>query len=65
MDTQKLIPVIAVVSGVVTVIWGTLANDWSQSWLALFAGGIAVTILSILNRDKPEKEDGEEKENGE
>ena len=52
MDTKKLIPVISIVSVGVMVLWGTLANDWSQSWLAVFAGGIAITVLSMLNKDK-------------
>lgn len=52
MDTKKLIPIIAIVSVGVMVLWGTLANDWSKSWLAVFAGGIAITCLSILGKDK-------------
>ena len=61
---KKLIPIIAIVSGAVMVIWGMLANDWSKSWLAVFVGGIAITVLSILNKDKIEKEDKEEKKDG-
>ena len=61
MDMKKLIPIISIVSGAVMVIWGMLANDWSKSWLAVFVGGIAITVLSILNKDKIEKEDKEEK----
>ncbi len=64
MDMKKLIPIIAIVSGAVMVIWGMLANDWSKSWLAVFVGGIAITVLSILNKDKIEKEDKEEKKDG-
>ena len=64
MDMKKLIPIISIVSGAVMVIWGMLANDWSKSWLAVFVGGIAITVLSILNKDKIEKEDKEEKKDG-
>lgn len=50
MDTKKLIPVISIVSVGVMVVWGMLANDWSKSWLAVFAGGIIIAVLSILNK---------------
>ena len=65
MDTKKLIPIIAVVSVAVMVIWGTLANDWNKSWLAVFVGGIAMFVVNILNKDKIEKEDKKEKKEGE
>ena len=64
MDVKKLIPIISIVSVAVMIIWGMLANDWSKSWLAVFVGGIAITILSILNKDKIEKEDKEGKKDG-
>jgi hypothetical protein len=50
MDNKKLIPVISMVSVGVMVIWGTLANDWSKSWIAVMAGGIAIAALSIINK---------------
>ncbi|MBO7662465.1 MAG: hypothetical protein J6U01_03760 [Clostridia bacterium] len=50
MNNKKLIPVISMISVGVMIVWGTLANDWSKSWLAVFAGGIAIAVLSILNR---------------
>lgn len=52
MDNKKLIPVISIVSVGVMVVWGLLANDWSKSWLAVFAGGIAIAVLSVVNKDK-------------
>ena len=58
MDTKKLIPIISMVSVLVMFLWGYLANDWSRSWLAVFAGGIIIAIISILGRDKGKK-DGE------
>ncbi len=58
MDTKKLIPIISMVSVLVMFLWGYLANDWSRSWLAVFAGGIIIAIISILGKDK-EKKDGE------
>ena len=50
MDNKKLIPVISMVSVGVMVVWGTLANDWSKSWLAVMVGGIAITVLSVVNK---------------
>ena len=52
MDNKKLIPAIAMISAGVMVVWGLLANDWSKSWLAVFAGGIAIAVLSAVNKDK-------------
>ena len=50
MDIKKWIPVIAIVSVGVMVVWGVLAKDWSRSWLAVFIGGIAITALNILKK---------------
>ena len=54
MDTKKLIPIISVVSVAVMMLWGTLGNAWDKSWLAVFIGGIAITVISIMNKDKKE-----------
>ena len=51
MDMKKLIPIIAIVSGAVMVIWGMLANDWSKSWLAVFVGGILMAIVNVLGKN--------------
>ena len=50
MDNKKLIPVISMVSVGVMVVWGMLANDWSKSWIAVMIGGIAIAVLSIVNK---------------
>ena len=50
MDNKKLIPVISLVSVGVMVVWGMLANDWSRSWIAVMAGGIAIAVLSVVNK---------------
>ena len=61
MDTKKLIPIIAMVSVLVMFLWGYLVPDgWSKSWLAVFAGGIIITAISIMNNDKGKK--GEKKD---
>ena len=61
MDTKKLIPIIAMVSVLIMFLWGYLVPDgWSKSWLAVFAGGIIITAISIMNNDKGKK--GEKKD---
>ena len=50
MDNKKLIPAISMVSVGVMVVWGLLANDWSKSWIAVMIGGIAIAVLSIVNK---------------
>ena len=55
MKLKYLIPVIAIISIGIMVVWGTLANSWQYSWLAVFAGGIAIVIVSILIKSKEDK----------
>lgn len=50
MDLKKLNTIIPIVSVAVMIIWGTLANDWSKSWLAVFVGGILMTILNVMGK---------------
>ena len=58
MDTKKLIPIIAMVSVLIMFLWGYLVPDgWSKSWLAVFAGGIIITAISIMNNDKGKKDE--------
>ena len=55
MKLKYLIPVIAIISIGIMVVWGTLANSYQHSWLAVFAGGIAIVIVSILIKSKEDK----------
>jgi hypothetical protein len=58
MDTKKLIPIVAMVSVLIMFLWGYLVPDgWSKSWLAVFAGGIIITAISIMNNDKGKKDE--------
>lgn len=57
MKLKYLIPVIAIISIGITVVWGTLANSYQHSWLAIFAGGIAIAVVSIINKSKNDKGD--------
>lgn len=52
MDTKKLIPIISMVSVLVMFAWGYLAGDFEHSWLAVFAGGIAIAVISIVGKNR-------------
>ncbi len=54
MDYKKLSTVIFMLSGVATVVWGVLANDWSKCWLCAVIGGaigVAVGMLGKKNKE--------------
>ncbi|MBO4926163.1 MAG: hypothetical protein J5472_06755 [Clostridia bacterium] len=57
MDTKKLIPVISILSVLVMIVWGTLSGSYRHSWLAVFAGGCLIAVLSILAKDDNGKKD--------
>lgn len=57
MKLKVWIPIIAIVSVGAMVIWGTIAGSYQHSWLAVFAGGIAIAVVSILNKSKNDKGD--------
>ena len=50
MDYKKLTTIIPILSVCVMLVWGLIANDWSKSWIAVMAGGIAIAALSIINK---------------
>ena len=58
MDTKKLIPIIAMVSVLLMFVWGWLEGSYAHSWLAVFAGGIAIAAVSILGK----KKDGDDRD---
>ena len=45
---KLLIPIIAMVSVAVMVVWGFLGNAWNISWIAVFIGGCLMAILAIV-----------------
>ena len=62
MKLKVLIPIIAMVSAAVMVIWGTLGKAWNVSWIAVFVGGIAMAIISVIAgaQEKEKKEKAKE-----
>lgn len=58
MNLKALNVIIPVVSVGVMMVWGTLAKDWSNSWLAVFIGGILMTIINVVakSKDKNDKD---------
>ena len=53
MDYKKLSTVIFMLSGVATVVWGVLANDWSKCWLCPVIGGVIGVAVGMLGeKDK-------------
>lgn len=56
MNLKALIPIIAMVSVAVMVVWGVLGNAWNISWIAVFIGGIAMAIVSVINGAKAKEE---------
>lgn len=59
MNAKTLIPIISMVSVLIMFAWSYLEGSWSHSWLAVFAGGIAITVVSMLqhSKDKDGKDD--------
>ena len=56
MDLKKLTAIIPMVSVLVMVIWGMLANDWSKSWITVMVGGVLTAIVAICTKDQDKKE---------
>ena len=55
MKLKVLIPIIAIISVGVMIVWGTLAGSYQLSWLACFVGGIAIAVVSIIAGSKTDK----------
>ena len=50
MDLKKLNVIIPIVSVAVMIVWSTVTNDWSKSWLAVFVGGILMVVVNVLGK---------------
>lgn len=52
MNLKMLNTIIPIASVGVMVVWSTLTNDWSKSWLAVFIGGILMAIINVIGKSK-------------
>ena len=52
IKTGTICAIISMVSVLIMLVWGFLASDFGHSWLAVFAGGIACAIVSMVRKDK-------------
>ncbi len=56
MDKKKksiIIVAIAMISVFVMIVWATIAGSYQHAWLACMAGGIGITIVSMIGaKDK-------------
>ena len=48
---SKIITAIAMISVFIMIAWGTLTGSYDKAWLAVFAGGIAITMVSMFYKD--------------
>lgn len=51
MNNKKksmIITAISMISVFIMIAWGTLSGSYEHAWLAVFAGGIAITIVSMF-----------------
>lgn len=55
METRRLIPLIAMFSVLVMFIWSYATGSWQYSWLAVFAGGIAMAAVSYFGKKNKDK----------
>ena len=56
MDYKKLTAIIPMISVVVMLVWGLIAKDWSQCWIAVVVGGVITGILGTLSKGQDKKE---------
>ena len=52
MNRKTLNTIIPIASVGVMIVWGTLAKDYSKSWLAVFVGGILMAVINAVGKNK-------------
>ena len=52
MNNRSINAIISIASVLVMIVWGTLAGSYKQAWLAVLAGGVLITILSLYNKGR-------------
>ena len=56
MNNKNINAIISIASVLVMIVWGTLAGSYKQAWLAVLAGGVLITILSLYNKGRTDTE---------
>ena len=54
-NLKILIPIIAIISVAVMLIWGFISGSWQYCWLSVFVGGCLIAIVSIISGSKNKK----------
>ena len=62
MNRKTLNTIIPIVSVGVMVVWGTLAKSYENSWLAVFVGGILMTVVNAIAKSKKDDDKDSDKD---
>ena len=49
--------IIAMVSGVVYIIWGMMFDGWNTAWIVFIPCGVAIAIVSLIGKYTREKKE--------
>ena len=55
MDIKKLPPIINAAGVLIMVLWGTLANDWEHSWIAVCVCGFISGLVYYYSKTAANK----------
>ena len=65
MKNRNINAIISIVSVLVMIVWGTLAGTYKHAWLAVFAGGVLITCLSLYNKGRADTDNADTDKAGE
>ena len=52
MDIKKLTPLISAAGVIIMILWGSLANDWEHSWIAVCVSGVISGLVYSYGKSK-------------
>ena len=64
MKNKNINAIISIVSVLIMIVWGTLAGTYKHAWLAVFAGGVLITVLSLYNKGRTDTETADKTSDG-
>ena len=56
IKTGTLVAIISMCSVVVMFIWGYIEGGYQHSWLAILIGGVISSAISMIRKDKENKD---------